>query len=209
MPQRPKSEVREALLRAAGEAFAEVGYERAALGDIVERAGTSIGNLYKYFKNKDELFAAFIPHGFTADLTRRIRAQVEALRGETDVFALDAAHPYRRASENLRRFTIAERDRVVFLLLRAAGTKHEHVAGDLVRLLVDLALKHARATYPRFAITPSTRRALVRIYRAFVVTLGNILVEERSERALREAIDLQTTYHLAGLRALFAGGQRC
>ena len=59
MPQRPKPEVREAILTSAAETFASVGFERATLGDIVERAGTSIGNLYKYFANKDELFAAF------------------------------------------------------------------------------------------------------------------------------------------------------
>ena len=56
MVQRPKPEIREAILKAAAEVFAEGGFEHAALGDIVERAGTSIGNLYKYFASKDELF---------------------------------------------------------------------------------------------------------------------------------------------------------
>src|SRR5262245_40781624 len=99
MPQRPKPEMRDAILGAAAATFAEVGLERATLGDIVERAGTSIGNLYKYFGNKQELFEAFMPPEFGGELTRRIRAQVEALRGEPDVFALDARHPYRHASE--------------------------------------------------------------------------------------------------------------
>jgi AcrR family transcriptional regulator len=203
MVQRPKPEVREAILKAAGQVFAQGGFQRAALGDIVERAGTSIGNLYKYFADKNELFTAFISRRFTTELKVRIRAQVEALRSETNVFRLTDNHPYRRASEDLLSFAIAHRDRVVFLLLRAQGTEHERFARDVVRLLLGLALDHARTTYPNFAVTPASRRALTRIYQAFITTLGAILMEERTEHALREALALQATYHLSGLKALF------
>lgn len=195
-------------MKAAAEAFAEGGFERAALGEIVERAGTSIGNLYKYFSNKDELFAEFLPRGFTTELTSRVRAQVEALRSEPDAFSLGDEHPYRRASEELLAFTIEHRERVVFLLLRAQGTKHERFAGEVVRILVELALEHARTTYPTFAVTPASKRALTRIYRAFVTTLGTILAEERAEHAVREAVASQTTYHLSGLKALFVSARR-
>ena len=207
MAQRPKPEVRDPRRMAAAEAFADSGFERAALADIVERAGTSIGNLYKYFANKDELFADFIPRGFTAELEHRIRAQVEALRAEPDVSALGHDHPYRRASEELLAFTIAHRERVVFLLLRAQGTQHERFASDVVLLLVELALEHAYATYPTFAVTPARKRALTRIYKAFVATLGTILAEERSERAVREAVALQGSYHLSGLKAFFVSAR--
>src|SRR5688500_6020300 len=194
MAQRQKPEIREAILQAAAAAFADGGFEGAALGDIVERAGTSIGNLYKYFANKDELFADFIPRGFTTELTNRIRTQVEALRAEPDAFGLDDSHPYRRASEDLLAFTIAHRERVVFLLLRAQGTKHERFASEVVRLLVQLALEHARTPYPTFAVTPASKRTLARIYKAFVATLGTILAEERGDHAVREAVALHATY---------------
>lgn len=203
MAQRPKPEVREAIQKAAAEAFADSGFERAALGDIVERAGTSIGNFYKYFANKDELFADFIPRGFASELMNRVRAQVEALRAEPDVFSLGKGHPYQCASEDLLAFTITHRERVVFLLLRAQGTKHERFVGEVVRLLVELALEHAQTTYPTFTVTPAKKRALTRIYKAFVATLGAILTEEHAEHAVREAITMQTTYHLTGLRAFF------
>lgn len=100
-------------------------------------------------------------------------------------------------------FTIAHRERGVFLLLRAQGTKHERFAGEVVRLLVELAFEHALTTYPTFAITPAIKRALTRIYKAFIATLGTILAEERAEQAVREAIALQAAYHLSGLKAVF------
>jgi len=203
MTQRPKPEVRAAILKAAAEAFADAGFERAALGEIVERAGTSIGNFYKYFANKDAVFSEFIPRGFTTELKSRIQAQVEAARSELNLFELGDGHPYRRASEELVSFALAHRNRVVFLLLRAQGTKHERFASEVVRLFVELALEHARVTSPRFPVTPASKRTLTRLYTAFVATLGAILAEERAEPATRQALALQSIYHLSGLKALF------
>lgn len=205
MPQRPKMQVREAILQAAAEVFAQVGFERAVLGDVVERAGTSIGNLYKYFPNKAELFAAFMPRSFPAELERRLRAQVEALRGEYDAFSLPAEHPYRRASQELLTFAIADRQRVIFLLLRAQGTRYEHFPEKLVDFLVQLAFEHARVTYPGFSPTRARKRAFARLYRAFLGTLAAILVDERGAAAVRRAVALQATYHLSGLKAVFLG----
>lgn len=203
MPQRPKKEVREAILTAAAETFAAIGFQKATLAEIVDRAGTSIGNLYKYFPNKDELFHAFIPPEFAAEVTQRIRARVRALRAEADPFTLGPSHPYRRASEELIGFALRHRERLVFLLLRADGTRYARFAEDLVRLLVELALRHAREAHPDVVVTPGKKRALTRIYRAFFATLASILDEERRERALREAVALHTIYHLSGLRELF------
>lgn len=193
MAQRPKDEVREALLEAAAAAFSEVGFGRAGLADIVSRAGTSIGNLYKYFGDKDALFAAFIPAGFTRELTALVRAQVEAFRVGPEA--------HRRASEALLAFTLLHRERVLFLLLRAEGTQHEPFVNEVVRLLVGLAFEYA----PAFAPTAANKRALARIYRAFLGTLGAILEQERSESGVRAAVASQAAYHMAGLGAVLGG----
>ncbi|GAC1367821.1 MAG: hypothetical protein NVS2B12_26950 [Ktedonobacteraceae bacterium] len=53
---------REKLLQAAAKAFAEFGYERTRISDIVQFAGVSHGNFYRHFADKDEiLFAVLHP----------------------------------------------------------------------------------------------------------------------------------------------------
>ena len=47
----------QAILQAAAEVFAELGYARATTNKIAERAGVSVGSLYQYFANKDSLLA--------------------------------------------------------------------------------------------------------------------------------------------------------
>jgi AcrR family transcriptional regulator len=46
------------LLRAAGEVFAEVGYENATTNAIAARAGVSPGTLYQFFSNKQAIAEA-------------------------------------------------------------------------------------------------------------------------------------------------------
>ena len=48
--------VRERIIRAAIEVFAEKGYHRATIADVVRRSGLSVGAIYTYFANKDALF---------------------------------------------------------------------------------------------------------------------------------------------------------
>jgi AcrR family transcriptional regulator len=52
----PKDENRRKILQAAFEAFAESGYEKTSMDDIVRLSGLSKGSLYWHFKNKQELF---------------------------------------------------------------------------------------------------------------------------------------------------------
>ena len=57
-PRQERSKVMvEAILEAAAQIFAELGYARATTNKIAERAGVSVGSLYQYFPNKDSLIA--------------------------------------------------------------------------------------------------------------------------------------------------------
>ena len=48
--------VRERIIRAAIEVFAEKGYHRATIADVVRRSGLSVGAIYTYFTGKEQLF---------------------------------------------------------------------------------------------------------------------------------------------------------
>jgi AcrR family transcriptional regulator len=51
-------EVRQRIIRAALQVFAERGFHRATMQDIVRKSGLSVGAIYTYFKSKDELILA-------------------------------------------------------------------------------------------------------------------------------------------------------
>jgi AcrR family transcriptional regulator len=58
--KRSAKESKRLILAAAQSVFAERGYTRASIRDIARVAGISVGGLYLYFKNKEELYQTFM-----------------------------------------------------------------------------------------------------------------------------------------------------
>lgn len=48
------------ILEAAITEFANYGYDRANINKIAEKAGVSVGSIYKYFNNKQDLYLAIV-----------------------------------------------------------------------------------------------------------------------------------------------------
>jgi len=81
LPQQSRGQQRlDLILDTAAELFAEIGYEAATTNAIADRAGISIGSLYRYFPDKDAILRA---------LANRYYEQLHALYGE--VFTGDLA----------------------------------------------------------------------------------------------------------------------
>ena len=55
-----KREIRERILAAAVEEFKEYGFANASIRNIANNAEISLGNIYRYFANKEALYFAVI-----------------------------------------------------------------------------------------------------------------------------------------------------
>jgi AcrR family transcriptional regulator len=79
--ERISEEKRNRILQAAISEFANCGYEKANTNIIAKKAGISVGSLFQYFKNKEELFLATIKYGATV-----LKVTLEdILQGEEDI----------------------------------------------------------------------------------------------------------------------------
>jgi AcrR family transcriptional regulator len=201
--QRPKEHVREGIVSAAAALFAEVGYERATMADVAERANSSIGNVYRYFGGKKELLDAVVPEGFARDIRRLTRARIEALGDARDIAALAPDARYHVLAGELLDYCIAHRERVVILLARAAGTRFASFAARFQRQLVRLALAYAHRAGPAVRPTPALRFALGRIYEGYLASVAEAFALFQTEAQIREAVSHLTAHHQGGLRRLF------
>ena len=59
---------RERILKAAIDEIAEVGFEKARLVDIAKRADLTVGSVYTWFQNKEELFRAALEDSIESQL---------------------------------------------------------------------------------------------------------------------------------------------
>jgi AcrR family transcriptional regulator len=190
--------------------FAARGYDGATMSEIAAAAAVATGNVYRYFAGKRELFDAVVPPAFVRRFRELLRRRVRALDGVRDVGELPAGSPYHLASEEMLRFSIDHRLRVIVLLARAAGSRWERFAEHTVEDLVRLAIAHFEsvatvAGEPEVELGRTTRFDLTEIYRAFVTVHVRILERFETEPAIRHAIEAYGRYHLAGLQSFFQG----
>jgi AcrR family transcriptional regulator len=71
--EQTKAANRTAILDAAREVFAEMGFEAATVRDIIRRTSLSVGAFYNYFRSKEEVFDALADDG-----ARRFRPILQA-----------------------------------------------------------------------------------------------------------------------------------
>ena len=83
MNKRSAEESKRVILAAARTVFTEQGYAQANMRDIARVAGISVGGLYLYFKNKEDLFQTFMLEWMN-NLNDRTR---ESLNGIDDPIA--------------------------------------------------------------------------------------------------------------------------
>ena len=77
MKRRTADQSRTFILRAASDVFAERGYEKSSIREVAKRAGISIGGIYIYFRNKEDLYT-----GLIQSQMHEFLGQVEALCAE-------------------------------------------------------------------------------------------------------------------------------
>lgn len=99
-----KSDLREKIIQAAIESFAQTGFDRTKMEDIAKRLGLSKGTIYLYFNSKEDLFLAIGEHYLKVMRDQ----QHSAIFSKKEELVLDSEHFY----QNFRRLEQAK-DRVM------------------------------------------------------------------------------------------------
>jgi AcrR family transcriptional regulator len=141
--QYQKDEVRNRIVDEALKEFNEKGYEGASIRSIAKKSNTSVGNMYKYFKSKEELHENLIGSIYDrlVDYIKRFN-KVELNEKAETVF-------YKLADEIMDIFNTNSVE-ISILLNQSKGTKYENckkIFTDFVTKIVtektqyELALK--------------------------------------------------------------------
>jgi AcrR family transcriptional regulator len=194
MPQVLKDEVRDALCKAALEAFASDGYLGATMAGIATRAGTGAATIYRYYAKKEDLFAAVVTPAIATRFAQLLEARVERLA--------DAALRAKGAGDlgpEMLSFWIEHRLEVVILLDRAAGTSYARYGEEFVDMMVDATLKGIRAERPGLRISAPSRFVLRRIFENTRRMLASILAAHDDAPSLKDAIEAFWSYQIPGI----------
>ncbi|SMF03116.1 TetR/AcrR family transcriptional regulator [Desulfovibrio gilichinskyi] len=205
MVQVLKDSVREQIFIAAEEQFAKVGFKKATMGAIAQAAGVATGTIYKYFKTKKELFQLIITDDFVEEFSSLTRNRVAAF-AQSEGLSLGQSAMTGEAGE-LFRFWIRNRRKVIIILARAEGSKHEKFAQKYILNMTAQTIEQARQQFPEMNITNTFRFMVNKILTESVRGIVAILDNFEDEKAICEAFAASTTYQLAGINAFIAWSQ--
>lgn len=119
--------IRERLLRAGTELFAENGLRATQIGDLAARADVSVGGFYRYFRDKDELYQEIVRAHFSEYLAI-LRELLLGLRAEALRDRIEVIHQVFR-----RTFMMRLADPATFLLWYRHGYGASDAADAVVR----------------------------------------------------------------------------
>ncbi len=198
MVQVLKEGVRRDILDAAAAVFAETGFAPARLSDIAACAGTSTSNLYKYAKDKADLFDQVVSPALAARYADILETRVGefAQRSDWEAMTASGSDPARE----LLGFWVSHRHVAVILMSRGAGTPYADLRHRLVAMMTDRAMQIPGGGRQ----SPEVRFLLDQIFTRTLDTLSEILLAYSTAEEIAAMVALFWRYQLAGLEALLA-----
>ena len=124
-----KEEIKNNIKKAAVQCFKNVGYEKASMRDISKHAGISVGNLYRYFPNKEALFDYIVD-----PLVKSIEKKMKNPERKMPFLDINLMQE-NELIENIIQARMTNRDALFILFLRNKGTKYENIKKTLANFI--------------------------------------------------------------------------
>lgn len=191
-----KEDVRQSILRAALNEFKSHDYADASMRRIAAAAGVTTGNIYRYFKNKEELFEALV-----GPIYEKIIHYILDLKKELDrcYTGQDNGLKYlKMVEETIVGLFLEYSAELTILMNRSSGSKYGQVKEQMVSLIVTI-LEDAFTAGPQNAaeLTTANRQSARMLAGTIVEGVCLILKEyEDGETVKRLVNEFVYLYHL-------------
>jgi AcrR family transcriptional regulator len=186
-----KAQNREAILEAAREVFAELGYDAAGVRDIIRRTALASGTFYNYFADKESVFRAVLDQS-AQEVRRRLRS-VRASATTLEQFVGDAYRAW---------FEFLVEDRLMFeLMQRNAGPIRALFGDPILGAGVEELLDDLTAAIERGDLPPLDADYMAGAMAGAALELG-VRMAERSPADVEGAASFATELFLGGIARL-------
>lgn len=131
-----KENIRSRILESGRREFLSRGYRGSSIARIAEGAEVPIGNFYRYFKGKKHLLDEIVGSVYTF-----IPKFIADLAGTTTVLDMPLEQFSSFIAKELYRVFWRNRDELIILLYRCAGTEYENFRESINGLICNIIIK--------------------------------------------------------------------
>ncbi|WP_332467430.1 TetR/AcrR family transcriptional regulator [Vagococcus sp.] len=175
--QLKKKDIQMKIQETALQLFYEKGYDKTKISDIGKQMGMSVGNVYTYFENKDDLFYTVVSQNTVVYFEENLMALLEAYNDYLiDAVSDDAA--FELIEKHLKILVNNYRE-IVIMLDKNEQTAYEGIKEKMIREMAEDRLKKV---FDIEAIEEPVIQDMLRFYkiicRTFIDLILNGLKEE-------------------------------
>jgi AcrR family transcriptional regulator len=197
MGQYKKDDVKEKINNAALKVFAKKGYDSAKISDISKESNVSVGNIYKYYKSKEDIFYSVVPESFAEELRELIKNKIvmwkeKSKRVENNILM----------NESLTNLMINNRERLTILFSGSKNTKYESIREDFILLLLNLVIDNYKIDGTQNVDKESTRVLLRVIFENLMNMISNILMSVENIEDQSTLLSIINKYHVFGITGI-------
>ncbi|SET42544.1 transcriptional regulator, TetR family [Natronincola peptidivorans] len=123
-----KDEMRDRILEAAVKEFKDKGFKNASMRSMAKNAGMTVGNMYRYFENKEALFSTIVTPAFDMVVDLINEHNHPDFNEETDAFVEFMA-------DSIVTIFVKHREALLILIDGSEGTSYEKVKCKIIRMI--------------------------------------------------------------------------
>lgn len=185
-----KKDIQDNIITIAKRLFYNQGFGDTSMRQIADEVDMSVSNLYKYFKNKEDLFSEIVK-GYYTQYLANFKKFVS--HEEKDNFGSDSNHLLAQTI-----FHSIKTDHVTFVLLmdKSKGTKYAKFKDEVASLLGEHILQGISAT--------NKQEYMVRfLVRNFFNGIVEIAKDYKNDKWAFQNLTILVKYHMSGMQSLY------
>ena len=198
-----KSCVQSLIDRAALRMFSSSGFSRTSMADIARVAGISVGNIYRYYESKEELFYCLVPRKLVEAGRALLVEKVRSAHGLSIALASHSQGVIDKQEEFLA-FLAKHRLPMLIAFRHGDGTEYEGLSEEVLGLIEKLVVEYiTNSIQKRKPVLSGQKKEIVRIvYSHLIQGTLDILDRYSTEKAIQSALEQYLSYHFAGLEKI-------
>lgn len=203
MPQILKDDIKQKISEAAFKHFAAFGFKNTSMANIAKDANVSVGNIYRYYVNKDDIFYSLITPQFVNKFKQTMRIRIN--KSGTKFFnVLERKAPAETIDQDVIDFYYEYRLHIVILLDNSRDTVYENIRRELKDMAFSYIQKYfADNISPEYTLDEEKRFLLDIIYENLVYGILKILKAYTDRDDIERAYKSLIGYHLYGLLGIW------
>lgn len=202
MVQYKKDDIKEKIDSAALKIFVEKGYENTKISNIAAESKVSVGNIYRYYKSKEEIFYSIAPESVLEEL-KSILINKVVLAKDKRADEIESTNNFHLINEEFIDYIIKNREQVLIMFNGSKGTRYEEIKDEIINYIIENVKEHYSKENNEVIYDSTNYKVIKIIYENLIQMMAQVLKESTSPEDIKKTFKILNFYHLFGVTNLF------